>query len=112
MHYFESYAYIQPMHKPRRLISLSHPSRLFSSPAGTTPEAHASDPVALPSPAATGTAGAVSLTAPATNFGACHAGVSCIRTEDGTVIAFDRQTGRAVSGATREAAEAKFYRRR
>jgi hypothetical protein len=99
------------MHKPRRLISLSHPSR-SSSPAGTKPEARASDPAALPSPAATGTAGAVPLTAPATNFGACHAGLSCIHTEDGTVIVFDRQTGRAVSGATREAAEAKLGRRR
>ncbi|TIL64427.1 MAG: hypothetical protein E5Y77_27050 [Mesorhizobium sp.] len=46
------------MHKPRS-ISLSHPSRLSSSPAGTKPEARASDPVALPSAAATGTAGAV-----------------------------------------------------
>ncbi|TIT42180.1 MAG: hypothetical protein E5W72_27250, partial [Mesorhizobium sp.] len=62
--------------------------------------------------AAAGTAGAVSLTVPATNFGACSAGVSCIRTEDGTVIVFDRQTGRAVSGPTREAAEAKLCRRR
>ncbi|WP_280953338.1 MULTISPECIES: hypothetical protein [Mesorhizobium] len=39
-------------------------------------------------------------------------GLSCIRTEDGTVIVFDRQTGRAVSAATREAAEAKLGRRR
>jgi hypothetical protein len=96
------------VHKSSRLSSLSHPSRLSSSPAGTKPEARASDPVALPSAAATGTAGAVSLTAPATNFGGCNAGLSCIRTEDGTVIVFDRQTGRAVSCATREAAEAKL----
>ncbi|TIO10687.1 hypothetical protein [Mesorhizobium sp.] len=99
------------MHKPRRPISLFHPSRL-SSPAGTKPEASASDPAALPSPAAAGTAGAVPLPAPATNFRACKAGLSCIRTEDGTIIVFDRQTGRAVSGATRAAAEAKLGRRR
>ncbi|RWH73167.1 MAG: hypothetical protein EOQ86_27920 [Mesorhizobium sp.] len=100
------------MHKPRRSISFSHPSRLSSSPAGTKPEANASAPVTLPSPAATGTAGAVPLTAPATNFRACNAGLSCIRTDDGTVIVFDRHTGRAVSGATREVAEAKLGRRR
>ncbi|RUU48759.1 MAG: hypothetical protein EOR99_23410 [Mesorhizobium sp.] len=99
------------MRKPC-LISLSHPSRLSSSPAGTKPEARASDPVALPSPAAAGTAGAVPLTAPATNLRECHAGLSCIHTDDGTVIVFDRQTGRAVSGASREAAEAKLGRRR
>ncbi|MER8486401.1 hypothetical protein, partial [Mesorhizobium sp. M1322] len=58
------------------------------------------------------TAGAVPLTAPATNVRECNAGLSCIRTEDGTVIVFDRRTGRAVSGATREAAEAKLGRRR
>jgi hypothetical protein len=98
------------MHKPHRPISLSHPSRLSSSPAGTKPEASASGPVALPTPAATGTAGAVPLTAPATNFRTYHAGLSCIRTEDGTVIVFDRQTSRAVSAATREAAEAKLGR--
>ncbi|CAH2397803.1 conserved hypothetical protein [Mesorhizobium escarrei] len=85
------------MHKPRRSISLCHPFRLSSSPAGTKPEARASDPVALPSAAATGTAGAVPLTAPAPNFGVCNAGLSRIRTEDGTVIVFDRRTGRTVS---------------
>ncbi|WP_210335065.1 hypothetical protein, partial [Mesorhizobium mediterraneum] len=89
------------MHKPRRPIPFSHPSRLSSSPAGVKPEASTSAPVTLPSAAATGTAGAVPLTAPATNFRACGAGLSCIRTEDGTVIVFDRRTGRAVSGATR-----------
>ncbi|RUV74677.1 MAG: hypothetical protein EOR30_01855 [Mesorhizobium sp.] len=99
------------MHKPRCPISFSHPSRLSSSPAWTTPEANASAPVALPSSQATGTAGAVPVTAPATNFGACNAGLSCIRTEDGTLIIIDRRTGRAVSGATREAAEAKLGRR-
>ncbi|TJV55257.1 MAG: hypothetical protein E5X80_34245, partial [Mesorhizobium sp.] len=35
---------------------------------------------------------------------------SCIRTEDGTVILFDRTTGRAVSGLTRAAAEAALLR--
>ncbi|TIO72040.1 hypothetical protein, partial [Mesorhizobium sp.] len=35
---------------------------------------------------------------------------SCIRTEDGTVILFDRATGRAVSGLTRAAAEAALLR--
>ncbi|GLS39304.1 hypothetical protein GCM10010869_49010 [Mesorhizobium tianshanense] len=50
------------------------------------------------------------LTAPATNFRACNTGLSCIRTE--AIIAFDRQTGRAVSGATRAAAEAMLGRRR
>ncbi|RWM20409.1 MAG: hypothetical protein E5X53_32925 [Mesorhizobium sp.] len=100
------------MHKPRCPISFSRPFRLSSSPAGTKPEASASDPVALPSPAATGTAGAVLPTAPARNFRQCHAGLSCVRTEDGTVIVFDRQTGRAVSGATRAAAEAKLGRLR
>ncbi|MGX9176993.1 hypothetical protein [Mesorhizobium sp. BHbdii] len=99
------------MHKPRCPISFSHPSRLSSSPAGTKPEASASAPVALPSSHATGTAGAVPLTAPATNSRECRAGLSRIRTEDGTVIVFDRRTGRAVSGATREAAEAKLGRR-
>ncbi|MET3524260.1 hypothetical protein [Mesorhizobium abyssinicae] len=33
-----------------------------------------------------------------------------IRTEDGTVILFDRATGRAVSGLTRQAAEAALLR--
>ena len=103
------------MQTPPRPISPSHPSRLSSSPAGTKPEAGASEPVALPSPAATGTAGAVPLTAPATHL--VRPGpvrrvetTGCIRTEDGTVIVFDRQTGRAVSGASREAAEAKLGR--
>lgn len=36
--------------------------------------------------------------------------ISCIRTEDGTVILFDRMTGRAVSGLTRAAAEAALLR--
>ncbi|MER8883559.1 hypothetical protein [Mesorhizobium sp. M0816] len=56
------------------------------------PEARASDPAAQ----AAGTAGAVPLTAPATNYlpaGNADAAVSCTRTEDGTVIAFDERTG-------------------
>lgn len=95
------------MHVP----TLSPSSRLSSSPAGTMPEARASDPAAQ----AAGTAGAVPLTAPATNYlpaGNADAAVSCIRTEDGTVIAFDKQTGKAVSGATRQAAEMKLDRSR
>ena len=96
------------MHKPHRPVSISDPSRLSSSPAGTKPEASASGPVAPP---ATGTAGAGPLTAPATNSRDERA-MSCIRTEDGTVILFDRRTGRAVSGATREAAEARLRRRK
>ncbi|PDQ21947.1 hypothetical protein CN311_06390 [Mesorhizobium sanjuanii] len=102
------------MHKPHRHFSFSHPSRLSSSPAGTKPEADASDPA--PSPPATGTAGG--LAPPATNFGDKRAGSpvrgagskSCIRTEDGTVIVLDRRTGRAMSGASRDAAEAKLGR--
>ncbi|TIQ18438.1 MAG: hypothetical protein E5X51_25765 [Mesorhizobium sp.] len=66
------------MHKLHRSTSLSYPSRLSSSPAGTKSEARASDPVALPSPAATGTAGAVPLTAPATNFGAAASPLTCL----------------------------------
>ena len=104
--------------------SISHSSGLSSSPAWTRTGADAPDPVAPVSPQATGTAGAVPLPAPATLLreaappgfaGAAVAGkdgqgTSCIRTEDGTVILFDRQTGRAVSGATREAAEAALRR--
>ncbi|MER8928361.1 hypothetical protein [Mesorhizobium sp. M0859] len=95
------------MHVP----TLSPSSRLSSSPAGTMPEARASDPAAQ----AAGTAGAVPLTAPATNYlpaGNADAAVSCTRTEDGTVIAFDERTGKAVSGATRQAAEMKLDRSR
>ncbi|RUX36866.1 hypothetical protein EN987_23260, partial [Mesorhizobium sp. M7A.F.Ca.CA.002.11.2.1] len=36
------------------------------------------------------------------------AGRSCIRTEDGTVILFDRLTGRAVSALDRNTAEARL----
>ncbi|MER9133733.1 hypothetical protein [Mesorhizobium sp. M0768] len=75
------------------------------------PEARASDPAAQ----AAGTAGAVPLTAPATNClpaGNAEAAAACIRTEDGTVIAFDERTDKAVSGATRQAAEMKRDRSR
>ncbi|MER9959670.1 hypothetical protein NKJ72_01755 [Mesorhizobium sp. M0045] len=75
------------------------------------PEARASVPAAQ----AAGTAGAVPLTAPATNYpstGNAGAAVSWIRTEDGTVIAFDERMGKAVSGASRQAAEMKLDRSR
>lgn len=74
------------------------------------PEADASDPA----PPATGTAGG--FPPPAANFRAAGSPVrdaeatSCIRTEDGTVL--DRRTGRAVSAASRDAAEAKLDRRK
>ena len=99
-----------------RFVS-SHSSGLSSSPAWTRPGALVPDPV---DPAqATGTAGAVSPAAPATlpdetglpeGAAASRQGPSCIRTEDGTVILFDRLTGRAVSGVTRQAAEAAMLR--
>ncbi|CCV15125.1 hypothetical protein [Mesorhizobium sp. STM 4661] len=97
------------MHKPHHSVSISYPFRLSSSPAGTKPEADASDPA--PSPPATGTAGG--FPPPATNFlgGSPVLGEgrkSCIRTEDGAVIVLDRRTGRAASGASRDAAEAKL----
>ncbi|UVK41685.1 hypothetical protein LHFGNBLO_004909 [Mesorhizobium sp. AR10] len=92
---------------------LSHSSGPSSSPAWTRTGADVPDPVV--SPLATGTAGAVPPPAPATLFGEGTAGTlaqgtSCIRTEDGTVILFDRRTGRAVSAATRHAAEAAMLR--
>ncbi|WP_189350138.1 MULTISPECIES: hypothetical protein [unclassified Mesorhizobium] len=83
-----------------------HSSGLSSSPVRTHPGAFASDPVEPPAPRFTGTAGAAPPPAPAANSG----GTSCIRTEDGTVILFDRATGRAVSGLTRAAAEAALLR--
>ena len=99
-----------------RFVS-THSSGLSSSPARTRPGALVPDPV---DPAqATGTAGAVSPAAPATlpdetglpeGAAASRQGTSCIRTEDGTVILFDRLTGRAVSGVTRQAAEAAMLR--
>ena len=83
-------------------------SGLSSSPVRTHSGAFAPDPVEPPAPRFTGTAGAVPPPAPAADSGPpC---VSCIRTEDGTVILFDRMTGRAVSGLTRAAAEAALLR--
>lgn len=95
------------------IVSFLPSSGLSSSPVRTQTGAFAPDPVDLP--LSTGTAGAVPLPAPATFSpdGVASApaaatggqGISCIRTEDGTVILFDRVTGRAVSGLTRVAAE-------
>ncbi|RWA72202.1 hypothetical protein [Mesorhizobium sp.] len=78
-----------------------------SSPVRTHSGALAPDPAEPPAPRFTGTAGAAPPSAPAPNSGA-----SCIRTEDGTVILFDRVSGRAVSGLTRAAAEAALLRLR
>ena len=96
------------------IVSFLQSSGLSSSPVRTQTGAFAPDPVDLP--LSTGTAGAVPLPAPATFLpdgaagppGAALGGqgVSCIRTEDGTVILFDRLTGRAVSALTKAAAEA------
>ncbi|MBA1145277.1 hypothetical protein [Mesorhizobium neociceri] len=100
------------------IVSFLQSSGLSSSPVRTQAGAFAPDPVDLP--LSIGTAGAVPLPAPATSLrqGAAGApgaaavgqGISCIRTEDGTVILFDRLTGRAVSGLTRVAAEAALRR--
>ena len=76
-----------------------------SSPVRAHSGALAPDPVEPPAPRFTGTAGAAPPPAPAPN-----SGISCIRTEDGTVILFDRVTGRAVSGLTRAAAEVALLR--
>ena len=84
------------------------PSGLSSSPVRTHSGAFAPDPVEPPAPRFTGTAGAAPPPAPAADSG--PPGPSCIRTEDGTVILFDRVTGRAVSGLTRAAAEAALLR--
>jgi hypothetical protein len=115
----------------------SLPSRLSSSPAGVKPEAAvhacrrpetgvtfarhaaASGP-ASPSPS-TGTAGAAAPHGSVPLFRREHAAWrapgasvsgrldrSCIHTQDGTVILFDRCTGRAVSAATVAHAEAAF----
>lgn len=95
------------------IVSFLQSSGLSSSPVRTQTGAFAPAPVELP--LSTGTAGAVPLPAPATS--SPHAagspaaatsgqGLSCIRTEDGTVILFDRLTGRAVSALTKAAAEA------
>ncbi|TPL49888.1 hypothetical protein [Mesorhizobium sp. B2-4-6] len=77
-----------------------------SSPVRALSGARAPDPVEPPAPRFTGAAGAVPPPAPAATYG----GASCIRTEDGTVILFDRATGLAVSGLTRAAAEAALLR--
>lgn len=103
------------------IASFLQSSGLSSSPVRTQTGAFAPDPVAPSSPrATTGTAGAVPLAAPATCLphGAAGApgaasggqGISCVRTEDGTVILFDRLTGRAVSALTKVAAEAALRR--
>ncbi|CDX40427.1 conserved hypothetical protein [Mesorhizobium sp. SOD10] len=81
-------------------------SRPSSSPVRAHSGALAPDPVEPPAPRFTGTAGAVPPPAPAATYGSA----SCIRTEDGTVILFDRTTGLAVSGLTRAAAEATLLR--
>ena len=97
------------------IVSFLQSSGLSSSPVRTQTGVFAPDPVDLP--LSTGTAGAVPLPAPATFLrqGAADpggpsaiasGGLSCIRTEDGTVILFDRLTGRAVSALTKAAAEA------
>ena len=80
-------------------------SGLFSSPVRTHSGARAPGPVEPPAPRFTGTAGAAPPAAPAPDRA-----ISCIRTEDGTVILLDRATGRAVSGLTRAAAEAALLR--
>ncbi|ESY54119.1 MULTISPECIES: hypothetical protein [unclassified Mesorhizobium] len=98
------------------IVSFLQSSGLSSSPVRAQTGAFAPDPVDLP--LSTGTAGAVPLPAPATFLpdgaagppGAASGGLSCIRTEDGTVILFDRLTGRAVSAVTRVAAEAALRR--
>lgn len=82
-------------------------SGLSSSPVRTNTGVFAPGPAA---PSA-GTAGAAPPPAPATFLRPPAAGAaSVIRTEDGTVILFDRATGRAVSGLTRQAAEAALLR--
>jgi hypothetical protein len=89
----------------RRLTHQLPSSGPSSSPVRTHSGALAPDPVEPPAPRFTGTAGAVPPQAPAPN-----PGISCIRTEDGTVILFDRMTGWAVSGLTRAGAEAALLR--
>jgi hypothetical protein len=88
------------------------PSRPSSSPAWAMPEARASEPVRS---SAAGTAGAVVGSGHGFSSRACPAGVarrsagatrSVLRTQDGTMLVLDRRTGRAVSAATRVAAEA------
>jgi hypothetical protein len=86
-------------------------SGLSSSPVRTATGVFAPDPVDRPQ--ATGTAGAVPPPAPAPFLRpgppeGCR--TSLIRTEDGTVILFDRLTCQAVSGLTKAAAEAALQR--
>jgi hypothetical protein len=83
-------------------------SGLSSSPVRTLSGAVVPDPVEPPAPRFTGRAGAAPPPVPARQVR--PPGPSCIRTEDGTVILFDRTTGRAVSGLTRAAAEAALLR--
>ncbi|MER8432469.1 hypothetical protein [Mesorhizobium caraganae] len=86
------------------IVSFLQSSGPSSSPVRTPTGAFAPDPVGLP--LSIGTAGAAPLPAPATFLPDGGQGISCIRTEDGTVILFDRLTGRAVSALTKAAAEA------
>ncbi|PWJ94679.1 hypothetical protein C8D77_1011365 [Mesorhizobium loti] len=100
------------------VVTAAHslPPRPSSSPAEVKPEAQcfnapAAGPV-RPSPA-TGTAGAAAPSGSGPQFDQRGAGLSdrsCIRTEDGTVILFDRPTGRAVSAPDRKTAEARLSR--
>jgi hypothetical protein len=105
------------------VVTAAHslPPRPSSSPAEVKPEAQcfnapAAGPV-RPSPA-TGTAGAAAPSGSGPQFdrpqfdqhGAGLPVRSCIRTEDGTVILFDRPTGRAVSAPDRKTAEARLSR--
>ncbi|ARP64554.1 hypothetical protein A9K65_015125 [Mesorhizobium sp. WSM1497] len=104
--------------RPAVITAHSLSSRPSSSPARMKPEAQcltarASGPVRRLSPA-TGTAGAAAPSGFGPQFGrhgagsVFAAGRSCIRTEDGTVILFDRLTGRAVSALDRNTAEARL----
>ena len=101
-----------------RLSTHFESSGLSSSPARTKTGAFAPDPAHLRSPQAAGTAGTVPPPVPAPVSRQLAgppgtgelAATSCIRTEDGTVILFDRLTGRAVSGLTRVAAEVALRR--
>ena len=83
-------------------------SGLSSSPARTATGVYAPDPACLTQ--AAGTAGAAPPPAPAPFLRGPPSTVSSIRTEDGTVLLFDRATGQAVSGLTRAAAEAALKR--
>ncbi|QND68664.1 hypothetical protein HB777_05505 [Mesorhizobium loti] len=108
-------------HPAAKAATHSLPLRPSSSPAGVKPEAQcfkapAPGPV-RPSPA-TGTAGAAAPSGSGPQFdrpqfdrhGAGLPARSCIRTEDGIVILFDRRTGRAVSAPDRKTAEERLSR--